>query len=125
MNELFRIMFAKALMLAWLFSLPGIAAAAGHAAESGAAQSSTAVMQQFATDDEVAPERRIETKRKHQILFMMGIALLVLLFLTGAFGVAMVAFGKDVFVPHMIFAGLSLTLAAVHAATSIAWFWPY
>jgi hypothetical protein len=37
----------------------------------------------------------------------------------------MVVFDKDVFVAHLISAGLSLTLAAVHAATSIAWFWPY
>jgi len=98
-------------------------AAAASATESG--MNSAAVMEQFAGDDEVAPERRIETKRKHQILFMMGISLLVLLFMTGSLGVAMVAFDKDVFVPHMIFAGLSLTLAAAHAATSIAWFWPY
>ena len=82
-------------------------------------------MQQFSGDEEVSPERRIELKRKHQILFLMGISLLILLFLTGGFGVAMVVFDKDVFVPHMILAGLSLTLAAVHAATSIAWFWPY
>jgi len=112
--------------------LPGQGALAASPVSSGAAgsvsgsmQSSEAVMQQFAGDDEVAPERRIETKRKHQILFIMGISLLVLLFVTGTLGIAMVAFDKDVFVPHMIFAGLSLSLAAAHAATSIAWFWPY
>ena len=82
-------------------------------------------MQQFAGDDAEAPERRIGTKRKHQILFLMGISLLVLLFITGTLGVAMVAFDKEVFVAHMIFAGLSLTLATVHAVTSIVWFWPY
>jgi hypothetical protein len=55
----------------------------------------------------------------------MGISLLVLLFITGGLGVAMVVFDKEVFVAHMIFAGLSLTLATVHAVTSIVWFWPY
>ncbi len=90
-----------------------------------ASQSAEAVMQQFAGDDEVSPQRKIETERKHQILFLMGVSLLVLLLITGTLGIAMVAFGKDVFLPHMIFAGLSLTLAAVHSATAIAWFWPW
>jgi len=88
-------------------------------------QSAEAVMQQFAGDDEVSPQRKISTERKHQILFLMGLTLLVLLLITGTLGIAMVAFGKDVFLPHMIFAGLSLTLAAVHSATAIAWFWPW
>jgi len=87
--------------------------------------SAEAVMQQFASDYEEAPERRIEAKRKHEILFIMGVSLLILLFLTGGFGVAMVVFDRDVFVAHLICAGLSLTLAAAHAATSIAWFWPF
>jgi len=87
--------------------------------------SAEAVMQQFAGDYEEAPERRIEAKRKHEILFIMGVSLLILLFLTGGLGVAMVVFDKDVFVAHLICAGLSLTLAAAHAATSIAWFWPF
>ncbi len=90
-----------------------------------ARHSSEAVMQQFAGDDEIAPERRIETERKHQILFLMGIVLLVLVLATGGMGVAMVVFDKNVFVAHMICAGLTMTLAAVHAATAIAWFWPY
>ncbi len=101
-------------------TVPATTAAAGDARFS-----SEAVMQQFAGDDEEAPERRIETKRKHEILFIMGISLLVLLFLTGTLGVAMVVFDRDVFVAHLICAGLSLTLAAAHAATSIAWFWPF
>lgn len=87
--------------------------------------SSEAMMQQFAGELEESPERKIETQRKHEILFMMGIALLILLFMTGGLGVAMAAFDKEVFIAHTIVAGLTLTLAAVHAATSIAWFWPY
>lgn len=91
----------------------------------GVEQSSEAVMQQFAGDDEISPQRRIDTERKHQILFMMGGALLLLLLLTGGFGIAMVVFNKDLFLPHMICAGLSITLAIVHSATAIAWFWPW
>lgn len=102
------------------------AAATAQGSQSGKGEISTeAVMQQFSGDEQEAPERRISDKRKHQILFLMGISLLVLLLVTGSLGISMVAFGKDVFVAHMIFAGLSMTLAVVHAATSIAWFWPY
>ncbi len=116
------------LMAFWMLLLPvpvGAAPADTGASQSVSSQSAEAVMQQFAGDDEVSPQRKIETERKHQILFLMGISLLVLLLITGTLGIAMVAFGKDVFLPHMIFAGLSLTLAAVHSATAIAWFWPW
>ncbi len=86
--------------------------------------SSIEVIQQFAPDDDLGP-RRIELKRKREILFWMGLGLLVLLVATAGLGIAMVVFEKDVFVAHMVLAGLTLTLAAAHAATSIAWFWPY
>jgi len=115
-------------LIAILLSTTGLAPVAQADAMSSAntaVQSPESIMQEFAGDTEVSDARKIETERKHQILFLMGISLLVLLFLTGTMGIAMVAFDKDVFVPHMILAGLSLTLASVHAATSIAWFWPY
>ncbi len=116
------------LMAFWMLVLPvpvGAAPAETAASQSVSSQSAEAVMQQFAGDDEVSPQRKIGTERKHQILFLMGISLLVLLLITGTLGIAMVAYGKDVFLPHMIFAGLSLTLAVVHSATAIAWFWPW
>ncbi len=123
MRGLRSLLWIPALLLAalcWLAPAPALAAAQGGTQAAAPEQ----VIQQFAPDDDLGP-RRIEMQRKHEILFYMGIALLVLLFVTGGLGVAMVAFGKDVFVAHMIFAGLSLTLAAAHAATSIAWFWPF
>jgi hypothetical protein len=40
-------------------------------------------------------------------------------------GVSMVAFGKQVFLAHMIFAGVSVFLAIVHAVTAIVWFFPF
>jgi len=115
------------MMLAMPFALFAAPAPAPQSSPSqvNESQSAEAVMQQFAGDDEVSPQRKIGTERKHQILFLMGLTLLVLLMITGTLGIAMVAFGKDVFLPHMIFAGLSLTLAAVHSATAIAWFWPW
>ncbi|WP_202978264.1 hypothetical protein [Mariprofundus erugo] len=105
--------------------LPSVSCAATAGTQAQTETTAEAVMQQFNDDDEVSPQRKIDTQRKHQILFMMGIALLVLLLTTGILGISMVFFDKDVFLAHMIFAGLSLTLAAAHAATSIAWFWPY
>jgi len=117
-----------ALVTLWMMAMPVQLAAApvtSGSADVVTTQSAEAVMQQFAGDEEVSPQRKINTERKHQILFLMGISLLVLLLITGTLGIAMVAFGKDVFLPHMIFACLSLTLAAVHSATAIAWFWPW
>jgi len=114
------------LLLPLLLPMPLQAAqTAANTSGQDARHSSEAVMQQFAGDDEIAPERRIETERKHQILFIMGIILLILVLTTGGLGVSMVVFDKNVFVAHMICAGLTMTLAAVHAATAIAWFWPY
>lgn len=131
MMKLLRITLIFAALLctaqAGFAAAPSTANSATPASASNASSISSAetVMQKFSGDDEVSPQRRIETSRKHQILFLMGISLLVLLLITGVLGIAMVGFGKDVFVPHMIFAGLSLTLAIVHSATAIAWFWPW
>ena len=62
---------------------------------------------------------------KHKILFIMGVILLVLIFITAGLGMAMAFNGKDVFVPHMISAGATVFLAVAHAVTSIVWFFPY
>lgn len=62
---------------------------------------------------------------KHQILFVMGVALLILLGATAYFGLRMGISGDDVFLPHMVCAGLTITLAIVHAVTSIVWFFPF
>ncbi len=67
----------------------------------------------------------ISDERKHQILFMMGFVLLITIITTAVLGVSMVAFGKQVFLAHMIFAGVSVFLAIVHAVTAIVWFFPF
>ena len=66
----------------------------------------------------------VPERQKHLILFIMGAALLVFLSVTVALGVAMALYGKRVFVPHMIFAGFSLTLAIVHSVVAVVWFFP-
>lgn len=67
----------------------------------------------------------VSERQKHQILFFMGAALLIFLLATAALGVAMVIYGKPVFVAHMIFAGFSVTLAIVHAVVAVVWFFPF
>ena len=83
------------------------------------------VMKQFNQDGElIAPERAISTQRKHVILFWMGGALLILVLMAAGFGVAMGVFGKDVFVWHILSAGLATTLAIAHAVVAFVWFYP-
>ncbi|MBK9131701.1 MAG: hypothetical protein IPM20_08740 [Gammaproteobacteria bacterium] len=66
----------------------------------------------------------VPDRQKHLILFIMGAALLIFLIVTVALGVAMALYGKRVFIPHMIFAGFSLTLAIVHSVVAVVWFFP-
>ncbi|WP_455202641.1 hypothetical protein [Kaarinaea lacus] len=68
---------------------------------------------------------KIDDQRKRQIMFAMGVPLLIFIFITVGLGVAMGVFGKDVYIAHMIFAGLSLTLAMGHAVVGLVWFWPF
>jgi len=68
---------------------------------------------------------KVSEKRRHEVLFLMGISLIVLLLITVALGISMVMFGKEVFVAHMLFAGLSTTLAIAHAIVAVVWFYPF
>lgn len=62
---------------------------------------------------------------KHKILFFMGLGLLLLLAGTAYLGVSMVVFGKEVFVAHMVCAGLTVTLGLAHAVAAVVWFFPF
>jgi len=87
---------------------------------------STAVMEIF-NEQALAEQEAFELSdnEKHQILFVMGVVLLLLLGATAYFGIAMGVGGKDVFVPHMVSAGLTITLSLAHAVTAIVWFYPF
>ncbi len=63
--------------------------------------------------------------KKQVIMFMIGLPLVVLLLITGALGIAMGVFGKPLFITHMIFAGLTMTLALVHVVVGLVWFYPF
>ena len=90
------------------------------------AQSNTQVIDKFVSQE---PEKSsivtIEEKEKHAIMFYMGVPLLLLLIITGVLGVAMGVYGKQVFVAHMVCAGLSVTLAVAHAVVGVVWFYPF
>ena len=89
-------------------------------------QGSASVIGSFANDKSAKSELvEIEDQTKRLVMFVMGVPLLILLFATAGFGVAMGVYGKQVFVPHMVCAGLSLTLALGHAVVGIVWFYPF
>jgi hypothetical protein len=83
-------------------------------------------MQSFVNKEQtVGEDVLISDKKKHQVLFIMGIFLLIGIIGAAALGIAMAVFGKQVFVAHMVFAGFSVFLAIAHAVTAIVWFFPF
>jgi hypothetical protein len=84
------------------------------------------VIQQFTKDQDMLSEVvKISDHEKQIIMFSMGIALLIMLVVTAVLGISMAVYGKQVFIPHMVFAGLSVTLALAHAVVAIVWFFPF
>lgn len=89
---------------------------------------STRVMEAFERQpqsDQEKLNRPMTIQKKHLVMFLLGVPLFILLLVTGALGIAMGVYGKQVFVWHMISAGLTITLAFVHAITGIVWFYPF
>jgi len=78
-----------------------------------------------------APEESSEVKEsdtnifRHKLLFFMGVTLLLFVFATAYFGMSMALFGKQVFVPHMICAGITVFLAMAHSVVAVVWFFPF
>lgn len=123
-----RLLFLLALFPMLLaFSQPTLAATTA-----GAQQGATGMQQDLGTmrafnethQDEVGI-LKVKAKERHEILFFMGLALIITLVITVLFGLSMVLGGKQVFVWHMLFAGISVTLALAHAVTAIIWFFPF
>lgn len=97
-----------------------------QASQQSSEQVSGSVIKSFATDQSAKSDLvAIQDKTKRLVMFLMGVPLLILLFATAGLGVAMGVYGKQVFVPHMVCAGLSLTLALAHAVVGIVWFYPF
>lgn len=88
--------------------------------------SATEVLSAFNKDqDKPSDIVSIPDKKKRLIMFLMGVPLLIFILLTAALGIAMGMYGKPVYVPHMVCAGLSVTLAIAHAIVGIVWFYPF
>ncbi|WP_213035209.1 hypothetical protein [Candidatus Nitrotoga fabula] len=64
-------------------------------------------------------------QKKQMVMFFLGVPLLIMLLITGGLGIAMGIYGKQVFMLHMVSAGLTITLAFVHAILGIVWFYPF
>ena len=123
----FRYLLLLLLPLLFAFSQPSLAAGDTQQKSNDIGmQRDLSAMQQFNAlhQDEVGI-LKVELKKKHEILFFMGIALLIGLLLTVMFGLGMVLGGKPWFVWHMLSAGFSVTLAIAHAVTAIIWFYPF
>lgn len=92
-------------------------------AQQPAAENNSQVIQAFSGEEK--PQQSIEDQTRRIVMFVMGVPLLILILVTGALGIAMGVYGKQVFVAHMIFAGLSMTLALAHAIVGVVWFYPF
>ena len=111
------------LSLLLAFSLASLA----HAAETPQEVNGVQVLEAFdrQQSQKVDVAASIGDKKKHFIMFLLGIPLLILLLTTGAVGIAMGLFGKPLFLLHMILAGLTMTLALVHVIVGLVWFYPF
>lgn len=67
----------------------------------------------------------ISDHEKGVIMFIMGVALLIAVITTASLGLSMALHGKEVFVAHMIGAGVSVFLAIAHSVVAIVWFFPF
>ena len=118
-------LLGKTYLLACLFFLlSAFHVSLSYASE--AVNNEAAVMSSFTAEEKAKGERgAVAEESKHQVLFWMGVILLVLVIATAAVGINMAFFGKEVFVTHMILAGATVFLSIAHAVTAIVWFFPY
>lgn len=114
--------FITFIMLAGMLTLPSL----GNAQQQEHVDDTLQIMEAFNQDTMAGQEAyELTEEDKHKILFFMGVALLVLLCATAYFGVSMVVFNQEVFVRHMICAGLTVTLGIAHAVAAVVWFFPF
>ena len=85
------------------------------------------ILEQFGRERAPQPARSttIGDHERQVIMFTIGAVLLILLIGTAAVGVAVAVFGKPLFLPHMILAGLTVTVALVHVVVGVVWFFPF
>lgn len=120
----FSVLRSSAVLLAATLSILCVLPA--HAEEATQEGESAQILQAFNKQHREAEHAKaITDKDKQRVMFLLGVALLTMVLITGGLGIAMGLFGKPVFVAHMVFAGFSMTLAVVHAIVGIVWFFPF
>jgi hypothetical protein len=85
------------------------------------------ILEEFGRQQPQRPARAttIAEHERQVIMFSIGTVLLVLLISTASVGIAVAAFGKPLFLVHMILAGLTVTVAIVHVIVGLVWFFPF
>lgn len=111
------------IILAALLSI--MSALPAHAEDTSQASDNSAQILQAFSRQHRESVRAIPVKEKQQIMFLMGVVLFTLVLITGGLGIAMGLYGKQVYVAHMVFAGLSITMAIAHAIVGLVWFYPF
>ena len=120
------IKLSRIAMLALAISLSVLSAIPAHAEEGNRTADSVQILQAFDRQHREAEHAKaITQKDKQRIMFLLGVVLITFVLITGGLGIAMGLYGKQVFVAHMVFAGLSMTLAIVHAIVGVVWFYPF
>lgn len=95
------------------------------AADPAPANDGAQVLQSFEKTAQAPDAANPVDQTRRWVMFFLGAPLLFLLLITGGLGIAMGVYGKPVYLAHMIFAGLSITLAIVHAIVGLVWFRPF
>ncbi len=83
------------------------------------------ILQSFERANPATPPPDATDRTRRWVMFGLGAPLLILLLITGSLGIAMGVYGKPVYLAHMVCAGLSVTLAIVHAIVGLVWFRPF
>jgi len=114
-------------MLALLLALAACFTPLARAADDAQQNNGAAVLEAFDKQQvqRVKQASELSDHSKRLIMFTLAIPLFVLLLITGGLGIATGVFGKKLFIPHMIFAGLTVTLALAHAIVGLVWFYPF
>jgi hypothetical protein len=123
----FRLSLLRSIGIILAASLSILSVLPAHAEDtSQTGDNSAQILQAFNRQHRDAEHAKsITDKDKQRIMFLLGVVLITLVLITGGLGIAMGLYGKPVFVAHMVFAGLSVTLAIVHAIVGLVWFYPF
>ena len=109
-----------AILLSFLTMLPA------YAQEAPPADNGAQILNEFNKQNRSdIRAKAVPLKEKQQIMFLLGLGVILLVIITGGLGLAMGVFGKPLFVAHMVFAALSITLAIAHAIVGLVWFYPF